>query len=159
MTLPAAAFLILVFAALYLGRRRAELDAEGNCEVRVRGAPIACMLIGGFFAFELWSKLDDAFHRQHPENLYLLATFTVVSTLAALFMWRIRITLKAAMVLESVAPLWNRQHAVRDLVVLEDAGNLTILKFSSGAQLTLFHYLYSGIPAFVEGVRQRQQAH
>jgi hypothetical protein len=157
MTLQSTAFLILVFATLYCGRRRAEFDAEGNCEVRIRGAAVACLIIGGFFAWELWSKLDDPFHRRQPETLYLLATFAIVSGLAAAFMSRIRITLKATTVIESVAPLWYRQHALSDLVALEEAGNMTFMKFANGAKLSLLHYLYSGVPAFIAALRQRQQ--
>lgn len=142
-----------IFAALYFGRREFEHDSDGNPVVRPGGWVFACLVIALFFAGETWSKMDDPFHKRHPENLYLLGGFALFALAAAVGLHFTRVTLRGGRVIEHMPLFWHKELPVSDIRSVEDEGKVTVLRFKGGQNISLVH-MFSGVPGFLQALRR-----
>ena len=66
-------------------KRRKEVDALGNAELRYFGPALFVLLVGVFFLYQAIYHHNDSFYLRHPESFYVLLSFSCIGALSSLF--------------------------------------------------------------------------
>lgn len=144
--------LIGLLAAMFYGRRKKEIDSNGNPCMCFFGPRYGMPLIAIFFFVEGLRKLDDPFYLKYPENLFVIFGFSLFAALASIWFVPYKISLKNG-VIKRTAPLINPlSFNVTDIKEIKDKNNNLVFHLNNGNKFVA-NMLLSGREYFMNEAR------
>ena len=121
-----------VLAIMWFVRGKDLRDDEGMPTAKPLSFAWVCLATSLFFLVEFLFKLDDPFHRRHPENYYVLWFFMGFGALVFIWMRFVHITVSRGVVIEQMPPFFRKEIPISALREVDDQGAAFVLRSDRG---------------------------
>lgn len=146
---------LIVFFLITAGRRRAEVNSNGDPQLRLWGIAGAGLVTAVYFILEGIQKLDDPVSIQNPENLYVIFGLALVGLIASWYCFTMRVVLTIDSIVEHMPFLWHKVLPLSTLKSIEHNISGVVLIFENHKKLRLSNR-FSGLPYLLEVLSNRQ---